>query len=455
MKLLRVLLLTLALCVTVQNTFAQGMTAIISYCGIENTLGCGCDQSTRVPFADGTNSWCVFWDRTANGADGSDLLVEVGNGLGQANYNCAAFNGEAICGIAGNFASEFAFYVENPPASPDEPVYFIKASGSNCCWVSDTFRLNVGLQDITLADGAFDCSTTPCPIGAAPTAVTNVTATVDQFCLETNVTWQHNGENVSGFGLYTFDTDSSVWVFQAQVGDTFRSASMNLCLDGPVTVGVQAANGSQTADIVSAVGGTFLRHYDDANPIVYLGNGDIQLNLVMPPQGQQCEAFLYFDLYCGGSFVEHLCEVTSPDELTLLQIACTLPGAVPSPDCYILMRDSAAAPLLPGCVLTDTLFVNLDNNERPEITREFALSQNYPNPFNPSTTIEYSVPTSGDVELAVFNLAGQKVATLVSGNVNAGSHSVAWNGAGVASGVYFYRLQAADQIMTRKMLLLK
>ena len=78
----------------------------------------------------------------------------------------------------------------------------------------------------------------------------------------------------------------------------------------------------------------------------------------------------------------------------------------------------------------------------------FALADNYPNPFNPATTIGYVLPTAADARLEVFNLAGQHITTLVAAHQLAGRHAVEWDatnaqGQAVASGVYFYRLQAA------------
>ena len=86
---------------------------------------------------------------------------------------------------------------------------------------------------------------------------------------------------------------------------------------------------------------------------------------------------------------------------------------------------------------------------------EFGLTQNYPNPFNPVTVISFSLPTSGPVQVTVYNTAGQKVATLASGYFEAGIHSVEWDGSMYSSGVYFYKLQASNFVDTRKMILLK
>ena len=86
---------------------------------------------------------------------------------------------------------------------------------------------------------------------------------------------------------------------------------------------------------------------------------------------------------------------------------------------------------------------------------EYSLSQNYPNPFNPVTVIEYALPKSGEVRMIIYNLLGQEVARLVSGELDAGYHTVTWNASNVSSGIYFYRLQAGEFTRTRKMVLLK
>ncbi len=88
------------------------------------------------------------------------------------------------------------------------------------------------------------------------------------------------------------------------------------------------------------------------------------------------------------------------------------------------------------------------------------LHQNVPNPFNPSTTISYSIPGKTDVKLAIYNIRGQKVATLVHETQDAGPHSVTWQGVDhhgkpVSSGIYFYRLEAGDNQLVKKMLLMK
>ena len=83
-----------------------------------------------------------------------------------------------------------------------------------------------------------------------------------------------------------------------------------------------------------------------------------------------------------------------------------------------------------------------------------------PNPFNPTTRINYDLPKATHVNLTVFNVLGQTVTTLKDGFMEAGSHSITWNGtdnggATVASGIYFYRIEADDFQATKKMMMLK
>ncbi len=86
---------------------------------------------------------------------------------------------------------------------------------------------------------------------------------------------------------------------------------------------------------------------------------------------------------------------------------------------------------------------------------EFMLSQNYPNPFNPSTEIAFNLPSAGTANLAVYNLLGEKVATIIDGRMDAGFHTVTFDAGSLASGVYVYTLQTAGKVESRKMVLLK
>jgi flagellar hook assembly protein FlgD len=93
----------------------------------------------------------------------------------------------------------------------------------------------------------------------------------------------------------------------------------------------------------------------------------------------------------------------------------------------------------------------------PAVTQ---LQGNYPNPFNPETTISFSLKESQFVNIDIYNILGQRVKTLVANEMNKGTHSLIWNGTdnggrNVASGIYFYKMQAGKYSSTKKMILMK
>jgi ribulose bisphosphate carboxylase small subunit len=108
-------------------------------------------------------------------------------------------------------------------------------------------------------------------------------------------------------------------------------------------------------------------------------------------------------------------------------------------------------PKLPGICL---------NREDISVPAEFSLGQNYPNPFNPTCVIAYSLPMDCQVKLVIYNILGQRVKVLVDEHQDAGYKSVTWDGKdnqdqGLATGIYFYRIEAGNFVQTKKMLLMK
>jgi hypothetical protein len=106
------------------------------------------------------------------------------------------------------------------------------------------------------------------------------------------------------------------------------------------------------------------------------------------------------------------------------------------------------------------IVTDVRDNNRVTVPLDWSLSQNYPNPFNPSTTIRFSLPSSGYVTLDVYNILGQKVRTLVDENLTAGYKQIFWDGTNqqgqpVSSGIYFYRLKTDSFSETKKMVLMK
>jgi hypothetical protein len=90
-----------------------------------------------------------------------------------------------------------------------------------------------------------------------------------------------------------------------------------------------------------------------------------------------------------------------------------------------------------------------------DVPAVFSLGQNFPNPFNPETTIRYSLPSRSHVELAVYNVLGERVAVLAEGEQEGGFHDVRFDGTSLASGVYFYRLRSAGLVQTKRLSLLR
>jgi len=136
--------------------------------------------------------------------------------------------------------------------------------------------------------------------------------------------------------------------------------------------------------------------------------------------------------------------------LANLVFTCSAPGPT-SVDDVVLMDSEKRLNLMGTAVAVPTA---------PPVPARYALYQNYPNPFNPVTTIRFELPVASKAVLRVFDVSGRVVKTLVERPMDAGQHTVVWNGRSdaertVASGVYFYRLHAGSFVATRKMVLLR
>ncbi len=111
---------------------------------------------------------------------------------------------------------------------------------------------------------------------------------------------------------------------------------------------------------------------------------------------------------------------------------------------------------LDGIVYGDTnVVVDVEEEENGLIIKDYLLMQNYPNPFNPATIISFSLPKETNVKLTVYNMLGQIVSSIFDGRLNAGTHSVEFNGSSLPSGIYFYKLETDNFSQTKKMSLLK
>ncbi len=168
-------------------------------------------------------------------------------------------------------------------------------------------------------------------------------------------------------------------------------------------------------------------------------------------------SWISFDTADGTGPVTALTSVSPQDVLVIFDTAGTgwVVGSIPSATITITSPD--AAPTTIPVNITIVTDVPYDEEELP---KTYALSQNYPNPFNPSTEIKFELPYRSHVTLTVYNVLGQKVITLIDADMQAGRYPVRWEGTAgdgkeVASGVYFYKLEADDFVSTKKMMLLK
>jgi photosystem II stability/assembly factor-like uncharacterized protein len=149
--------------------------------------------------------------------------------------------------------------------------------------------------------------------------------------------------------------------------------------------------------------------------------------------------------------------------------AATIYGAVYCSNDQGINWDQIAAPLwntfTDSFTLTDDGYILNGTQERGifrakvEIKKrevfEYSLSQNYPNPFNPTTTINYSIPNTGNVKITVFNAIGCKVSTIVDEYKSPGNYSFKFNGSKMASGIYLYRLESGNYTVSKKFVLIK
>ena len=123
----------------------------------------------------------------------------------------------------------------------------------------------------------------------------------------------------------------------------------------------------------------------------------------------------------------------------------------------IILTNDPSLPMADVLVIRDLI---TGIGDQATLPTTYDIAQNYPNPFNPTTTIKYQLPQVTDVKLVIYNVLGQRVRTLVNNRMEAGYHSVVWDGLNqqgstVASGVYIYHFEAGDFQKTMKLMLLK
>jgi len=166
------------------------------------------------------------------------------------------------------------------------------------------------------------------------------------------------------------------------------------------------------------------------------------------------DQFFYFNqVDAAGDWTEYTVVAKSPDDAT--GVSCRA-RFNPYPVGKVWYDDFSIEPVQ----AVKTSIFDPGNYIRAEIPNEFELGQNYPNPFNPETTIRYSVPKDGNIQIDVYNILGKKVRTLFEGQQTAGTYEVRWDardnyGSTLSSGVYLITLRSGNFVTAKRVTLLK
>ncbi|MEN8192318.1 MAG: T9SS type A sorting domain-containing protein [Bacteroidota bacterium] len=167
--------------------------------------------------------------------------------------------------------------------------------------------------------------------------------------------------------------------------------------------------------------------------------------------GQYWEGLAKGSMYIDNAFVVPFDEVATTSENSI-----TINDVPEGVKYFAVYTEDASGEFIVSPAKVGLVKTATDVTDNSVVPAKFELKQNYPNPFNPSTRIEYSIPTAGQVKLVVYDILGRVVTELVNvKNQPAGNHTVEFNASQLTSGVYFYRITSPGHVMTKKMMLLK
>jgi hypothetical protein len=192
-----------------------------------------------------------------------------------------------------------------------------------------------------------------------------------------------------------------------------------------------------------------------------LGGGQVKVTWNRNQEGDAAGYNIYYGGFSGYSFT-HIIDAGKDTSYTLSGVSLSDPIGVTAYDNSYsttkendstLVKDNMTNGNESWFSFASTVTGITDKGNKSP--REYQLSQNYPNPFNPSTTINYSIAKEGNVTLAIYNVTGSKVATIVNGYKPAGSYTVQFNGSNLASGIYLYRLESGNYSAAKKFILMK
>lgn len=186
-------------------------------------------------------------------------------------------------------------------------------------------------------------------------------------------------------------------------------------------------------------------HTIDLNDPIHFSNGnDFYLYLNLSEGGQPYDRTSDVPVLLGASYRVIVKSASNPGESYYKSGSSWL-------DFYNV--DSSANFCIKGLFVNDT--ITGTSNSHLTVPQTYSLHQNYPNPFNPTTTISFDIPKTAKVKLAIYNVVGKEIVSLVNRKMNPGSYEVNWDASNFTSGVYFYRIFSDGFVDTKKMVLIK
>jgi|WetSurMetagenome_2_1015567.scaffolds.fasta_scaffold05047_5 hypothetical protein len=277
----------------------------------------------------------------------------------------------------------------------------------------------------------------------------------------TNIVFDNNDQ--AYFGATDQFNSQSLGVFTADPPDYNNWVQLGTGLENKIVTNVsfvdnETFTSSCTGDIYAGTkdgglfifnNGQFTEHSNgitSTNPVTSISSIIVQGNSVPIIEFAQEVASTYNPSLCNSELLQFATDVAV--RLVMVRSFELNKSLKINSSTYVYYGTTGAG-ILRKDLLSD---VQITSKELPS---EYSLEQNYPNPFNPSTTIRFSIPEQSFVTLEVFNTLGERIATLVSDELNAGNYKSEWSASKLSSGIYFYKLTTEKFSQSRKMILIK
>lgn len=431
----------------VSSVPCQPTSVCLSYTpdGGNPPLGCPCEDTNGHPYPDGTTISLVH-DNTPIGPDSSDAVVA--SWVFDAN-DAGMPAGYFICPMYLTLDS-----LQNP--------YYVRIITEGCCWHTIDFTFSPGNSDIGIIWADWICEDQLCWTQAPPSAPWNFSASDDSLCGHIIVSFADSNRLVDGYDIVRA-ADNAV---MAVLSPADRQALVPVNSAQSQEYFVRAVLFGQTsAPSNTDLGSPFVVRFasDSTGDIrgTHLGGSQFTLNFYWPdPNQSDCSVMNTLILLSADRRVM----ILATDSSNAGSITAQLPDTSLS-NCRVLLVASYLGGF-PGFHTFDTTasVFQIGNSAAgthgtplPERTEIIAA---YPNPFNPETRIRFTLATSEVVSLTIYNLAGQRVRTLVNGRYGAGEQSVMWDGRAedgtpAGTGLYLCRMTTPHAVSTTRLLLLK